>query len=137
MDDFVVERWYADQKIFTNKIKELGGECLVEVPNGDANEQVKLGKKLIEQGVKVLVIVATDARKAAEIVTLAKAAKIPVIAYDRLILSKDLSFYISYNNEKVGQLQASYALSRVPKGKYILVNGPVSITMPYSFGRAS
>ena len=126
MDSYVVDRWYIDQKLFTDRIKELGGECVVEVPYGDPDEQVRLGKKLIADGVQVLVIVPTDAKKAAAVVEAAKAANIPVIAYDRLIDTKDLSFYISYSNPVVGNMQAKYALSKVPAGNYLLINGPVS-----------
>lgn len=126
MDSYVVDRWYIDQKLFTDRIKELGGECIVEVPYGDPDEQVRLGKKLIADGVQVLVIVPTDAKKAAAIVEAAKAANIPVIAYDRLIDTKDLSFYISYSNPVVGNMQAKYALAKVPAGNYLLINGPVS-----------
>jgi D-xylose transport system substrate-binding protein len=126
MDSYVVDRWYIDQKLFTDRVKELGGECLVEVPYGDPDEQVRLGKKLIAAGVQVLVIVPTDAKKAAAVVEAAKAANIPVIAYDRLIDTKDLTFYISYSNPVVGDLQAKYALRKVPAGNYLLINGPVS-----------
>jgi D-xylose transport system substrate-binding protein len=124
MDSYVIDRWYIDQKLFTDRIKESGGSCIVEVPYGDPDEQVKLGKKLLEDGVDALVIVPSDSRKAAEIVEAANAKKIPVISYDRLILSKGLSFYISYDNIEVGRLQAQYALNKVPKGKYLLINGP-------------
>lgn len=124
MDSYVIDRWYIDQKLFTDHIKELGGECLVEIPYGDPDEQVRLGKKLVQSGISALVIVPSDSRKAAEIVAAAKEKKIPVISYDRLILSKDLSFYISYDNIEVGRLQAQYAIKKVPKGKYLLVNGP-------------
>jgi D-xylose transport system substrate-binding protein len=126
MDSYVTDRWYLDQKLFIDKVKSLGGDVQVEVAYGDPNEQVKLAKKLIAEGAKVLVVVPVDGHKAAEIVTVAKAAKIPVIAYDRLILNPDLTFYISYNNEKVGELQANYALSKNPTGNYLLINGPVS-----------
>ena len=57
MDSYVIDRWYIDQKLFTDRIKELGGECIVEMPFGDADEQVKLGKKLIASKVDVLVII--------------------------------------------------------------------------------
>ena len=124
MDSYVIDRWHLDQKLFTDRIKELGGECLVEVPHGDPDEQVRLGKKLLQSGISALVIVPTDFRKAAAIVEAAKKVKIPVVSYDRMINTKDLSFYISYNNEKVGRLQAEYAIKKAPKGKYLLVNGP-------------
>jgi D-xylose transport system substrate-binding protein len=126
MDSYVTDRWYLDQKLFIDKVKSLGGDVQVEVAYGDPAEQVKLAKKLIADGAKVLVVVPVDGHKASEIVAVAKASKVPVIAYDRLILNPDLAFYISYNNEKVGELQASYALSKNPTGNYLLINGPVS-----------
>lgn len=126
MDSYAIDRWYIDEKLFKDRVSQLGGECFVEMPYGDADEQVRLGKKLIQSGVDVLVIVPTDSKKAAEIVAEAKAANIPVISYDRLILSRDLNFYISYNSLKVGNLQAEYALKKVPKGKYLLINGPTT-----------
>ncbi len=126
MDSYVSDRWYIDQKFLVNTIKAAGGECIVEVPYGDADEQVRLGKKLIEQKVDAIIIIPVDTKRAIEIVTEAKKANIPVISYDRLILTNDISYYISFDNEKVGQLQAQYALSKVPSGQYILLNGPES-----------
>ncbi|MBT1702168.1 substrate-binding domain-containing protein [Chryseosolibacter indicus] len=126
MDSYIIDRWYIDEKLFTSKVKELGGECVVEVPHGDADEQLRLAKKLIEDKVDVLVVVPVDGQKAVAIVEAAKQAGIPVISYDRFIASQDVSFYISFDNEKVGKLQAQYALRKMPSGNYILINGPVS-----------
>ena len=126
LDSYVSDRWYLDKKLIAEKIKALGGECIVEVANGDAAEQVNISRKLIKQGVKVLIVVAVDAIKSAEIVAIAKEAHVPVISYDRLIMSNDIALYISYNNTKVGELQAQYMLDRFPTGKYVLLNGPVS-----------
>lgn len=126
MDSYVIERWRTDQSLFVEKIKAMGGKCIVKVPHGNADEQVKLGKQLIADGVDVLVIVPTDAQKAIAIVEAAKAAKIPVISYDRLIPSKDVALYISYDGTKVGNLQAQYAKDKMPDGNYMLINGPRS-----------
>jgi D-xylose transport system substrate-binding protein len=124
MDSYVVDRWRTDQNLFTEKVNELGGKVLVEVPHGNSDEQIRLGKKLIAQGVNVLVIIATDAIKVAEVVDAAKAAKIPVISYDRMIASNNVSFYVSYDGNKVGEMQAQYAKDRMPTGNYMLINGP-------------
>src|SRR5260221_12910461 len=126
MDDYISERWYSDQKYFTEKVKELGGEVLVEIAYADTTKQMELAKKLIASGVKVLVIVPTDAHQAARIVDMAKKSGVAVVAYDRLILSENIAAYISYDNQKVGRLQAEYALQKVPQGKFILINGPTS-----------
>jgi len=124
MDSYVIDRWRTDQSLFTERINQLGGKVLVEIPHGNPDEQVRLGKKLIADGVSVLVIIATDAVKAAEVVAAAKSAKIPVISYDRMIASNDVSFYVSYDGTKVGVMQAQYAKNIVPAGNYMLINGP-------------
>src|SRR5882724_5270572 len=85
LDSYVTDRWYLDQKLFTDKVKELGGEVKLEVAYGDAAEQLKLAKKLIADGVKVLVVVPVDALKSIEIVQEAKRANVAVVCYDRLI----------------------------------------------------
>jgi D-xylose transport system substrate-binding protein len=124
MDSYIIDRWYLDQKLFIDKVKTLGGEVQVEVAYGDALEQLRLAKKLIADGAKVLVVIPVDGQKSAEIVKIAKAANVPVISYDRLILSSDVSIYVSYNNVRVGELQAQYAVSKAPTGNYLLVSGP-------------
>jgi D-xylose transport system substrate-binding protein len=126
LDSYVSDRWYLDKKLFTDKVTALGAEVITEVAYGDPVEQVNLSKKMIQQGVKVLVVVAVDAAKSAEIATIAKAANVPLISYDRLVLSNDVTIYISYNNEKVGELQASYAVNQRPTGNYVLLNGPTA-----------
>jgi D-xylose transport system substrate-binding protein len=126
MDSYFIDRWYTDQKLLSAKIAELGGECVTEDPHGDPVEQVRLGKKLIAENVQALIIIPTDSKKAIEIVEAAAAANIPVVVYDRFVSSSKVSFYISYNNNVVGRLQALYAMNRVPQGNYLLINGPVS-----------
>src|SRR5687768_11767651 len=126
LDDFISDRWYLDKKHFTDRVTELGGEVLFEVAYADTGAQVSLAKKMLDAGVKVLVVVPTDARQARKIVELAAQKGVPLISYDRLILSNKVSLYISYDNQKVGRLQAQYALKQKPEGKFIQINGPVS-----------
>ncbi|ELR68299.1 Xylose ABC transporter, periplasmic xylose-binding protein XylF [Fulvivirga imtechensis AK7] len=128
LDSYITDRWYMDEKLFSDEVKKLGGECLVETgAYGNAEEQIELAKKMITEGkVDVLVVVPSDARKAAVIASFAKENNVPLISYDRLILSDDISIYISFNNKKVGNLQAEYALNLAPKGRYILLNGPTT-----------
>lgn len=126
LDSYITDRWYKDEKFVVDKVKELGGECVVKNPFGDPNEQLRLAKELIAEKVDVLIVVPCDTKAAVEIVAEAKKANVPVISYDRLILSNELAYYISYDNEKVGMLQAEFALSKVPAGNYALINGPTS-----------
>jgi len=126
MDSYFIDRWYLDEKFIKEKIAALGGECVVEMPNGNPDEQIRLGKKLIDEGVSALIIVASDALRAVEIVEAAKARGIPVIAYDRVIASNKVDCYVSFNSLLIGKLQSLYATTKLPEGKYLLINGPVS-----------
>lgn len=136
MDSYVNERWLVDQKLFIDKVDQLGGEVRVEVANGDPAAQLSLAKKLINEGAKVLVVVPCDGKKASNIVALGKEAQVPVIAYDRLILNDDIALYASYDNMTVGRLQAEYALEKKPQGNYLLLNGPVSDNNAVLFRKA-
>ncbi|MBI3311678.1 MAG: D-xylose ABC transporter substrate-binding protein, partial [Serratia liquefaciens] len=53
----------------------------------------------------------------------AKREGIKVLAYDRMINNADIDFYISFDNEKVGELQAQSLVQRVPQGNYFLMGG--------------
>jgi D-xylose transport system substrate-binding protein len=54
-----------------------------------------------------MVLDPVDATSASAIVAKAKAQKVPVISYDRLVSGADLDAYISFDNERVGRLQAT------------------------------
>ena len=57
------------------------------------------------------------------IVASAHKAGVPVIAYDRLITGCDLDLYVSVDPIRVGELQAEYLVKRVPRGRYVLIEG--------------
>lgn len=123
MDTLKEERWQRDRDIFVAHAEELGAEVLVQAANSDDAVQMQQAENLLTQGVDVLVVVPHNAEVAAAIVEAAKRQNVPVIAYDRLIRNSDLDLYISFDNFKVGQLQAQYLLDRAPKGNYIVIGG--------------
>lgn len=125
LGSYVSSRWYLDQKLITDRLNELGAECIVKIAY-TPEEQISQTRELINDGAEVLIVVPLDAIKAGSIVAIAKAASIPVISYDRLIFSNDIAIYISYDNTKVGRLQAQYMISKMPKGNYLLINGPTT-----------
>ena len=123
MDSLQLERWQRDRDLFVERAKELGAETLVQSADGNDAVQVRQAENLLTQGVDVLVVVPHNGEIAASIVESAKRQKVPVLAYDRIIRSSDLDFYISFDNVKVGELQAQYLLDHAPKGNYILIGG--------------
>ncbi|MFD1721581.1 substrate-binding domain-containing protein [Amnibacterium endophyticum] len=132
LPDNVTYRYAAqDKPLFEAKVKELCPDCTVLYQNAaaSASTQQQQAQSMLTQGVKVLVLDAQDGKAAAQIVTLAKQRNVPVISYDRLVDSPDLAAYISFNNEKVGELQATSLVDRMkelndPAGSgLIMVNG--------------
>jgi D-xylose transport system substrate-binding protein len=117
------ERWERDRDLFIERAKALGADVVVEVAGGDQEKQNAQADGLLEQGVRVLVVVPHDADGAASIVAKAQAKKVPVISYDRLIRNADEDLYVTFDNVKVGEMQAQYLITRAPKGNYIVLGG--------------
>ncbi|MGB2624841.1 MAG: substrate-binding domain-containing protein [Candidatus Acidiferrum sp.] len=123
MDSLKVERWQTDLSIFQERAKELGAQVLVETAEGDDALQFQQSQKLMDEGVKVLVLVAHDTNKAARIVSAANARHIPVLCYERPVRNSDVSLFIGTNPEEIGELQASFLARLAPTGNYVLIGG--------------
>ena len=126
LDSLVVERWRRDVDSFTKAAHDLGAEVVLRVANQDANTQISQVKELLNQGIDALVIIPNDAEKLTEVCREAKRRGVPVMSYDRLVHNADVDLYISFDNEKVGSLQAQAASEAVPSGTYIIVNGAIT-----------
>ncbi len=123
MDTLKEERWQHDRDFVVARAKELGAEVLVQAANGDDALQNSQAENLLTQGVDVLLVAPHNAKTAATIVESAHRSGVPVISYDRLIRDADVDLYVSVDPYRVGQLQAEYAVNRVPKGNYALIGG--------------
>lgn len=120
------ERWGRDKLLLAENIEALGGEVLFRIANDNQGRQNNQARELIQAGVDVLVVIPADQNQAADIVRMAHKKDIQVVAYDRLIMNSDLDFYISTSSVRVGELQARYMTSIVPKGNYGLIIGAKS-----------
>ncbi|WP_338044855.1 D-xylose ABC transporter substrate-binding protein [Paenibacillus lignilyticus] len=123
LDTLEEERWKKDRDLFKAAVERLGAEVDVQAANGDDAKQIAQAENMISRGVDVLVVVPHNAEAGAAIVAKAHQAGIKVISYDRLILNADVDLYISFDNEKAGELQARAIVSKVPKGNYVLIEG--------------
>src|SRR5260221_3449845 len=117
------ERWQKDIDLFTAKVKTLGGEVITENANGDAKLQVTQAENLITQKVDVLVVVPVDGKIAAGIVDDANKVGIKVIAYDRMINDSNLDYYVSFDNDKVGQFEAQGVINAKSTGNFAYIGG--------------
>jgi D-xylose transport system substrate-binding protein len=119
-----------DRPLFEAKVEELCPECEILYSNADqdAAEQQSQAEAALTNGADVLVLDPVDSASAGSIVTQAKAQDVPVISYDRLITDAEIDFYISYDNEKVGELQATALVDKleadgVTSGNIVMING--------------
>src|SRR5438067_1301516 len=123
MDTLKEERWQRDKASVEQRCKEVGAECEIQVANGDDAVQTKQCDNLLTKGVDVLIVAPHNGEIAASIVEAAQRQGVPVISYDRLIRNADVDVYISHQVERMGEMQADYALKHVPKGNYLLIGG--------------
>jgi D-xylose transport system substrate-binding protein len=122
MDTLKEERFQRDRDIFVARARELGAEVLVQSANSDDARQTSDIQTLISRKVSALVIMPHNGAALAKAVNMAHETGIPVLAYDRLITGCDLDIYISFDNVKVGELQAQFLIGHLPKeGKMRLV----------------
>ncbi|WP_427006212.1 sugar ABC transporter substrate-binding protein [Pseudarthrobacter sp. H2] len=118
-----------DKPLFEAKVKSLCSGCSVIYSNANASaaKQQEQANSALAQGVKAIVIDPVDSAAAATIVNTAKAQNVPVIAYDRPIPSVPASYYVSFDNEKIGSLIAQSLVDHLKKtnatGGLLQVNG--------------
>lgn len=126
-DSFVIERWQRDRDVFVATARELGAEVNVQSANGEIEEQISQIEYFINKGVDAIVVVAIDAEALKDVVLRAKKAGIPVMCYDRLIKDSNVDLYISFDNEKVGDLMGRAIYEKLGKNKKVIkVCGPES-----------
>jgi D-xylose transport system substrate-binding protein len=112
-----------DKPDFTDTVKQLAPNVTVDYSNaqGDSSTQQQQAEAAITNGAKVLVLDPVDSAAAAAIVTSADNAGVKVISYDRLISNANVDYYISFDNEKVGELQGQYIADHTPKGGTVVM----------------
>lgn len=122
--DTLKEHWTRDRDLVEKKAKELGAEVIVSVADANEERQVEQVDDMLTRGIDVLIIVPHNAKSAAAAVEKAKASNVPVVSYDRLVLSDKIDVLVSHLHSKAGEMQAKYALEHAPKGNYVMIYGP-------------
>ncbi len=116
-----------DRPLFENKVAELCDDCEVVYFNADQDEakQTQQVDAAISQGASVLVLDPVNGAGAGGMVTSAQNAGAEVLAYDRFIAEAD--YYMSFDNETVGQLQGQALVDAMgDKGSILMLNGAPS-----------
>lgn len=110
--------------------EECGGcEVIYSNAGNDASTQRSQAEAALKKEAGVLVVDPVDPKSAAAIAEQAKARKVPVVSYDRLIEDAPVDAYVSYDEEKTGEVQAEALAKKLeedgrPNGPIIMLNGP-------------
>jgi D-xylose transport system substrate-binding protein len=100
-----------DAPLLTKAFKDAGIKATVQNAHGSNDTFVSDAQAMITQGVKVLLIDPADPATGISVEQSAKAAGVQVIDYDRVNLGGSAAYYVSFDNEKVGELQAQGLLN--------------------------
>ncbi|WP_232668144.1 multiple monosaccharide ABC transporter substrate-binding protein [Pseudonocardia sp. TRM90224] len=106
------ERWIADGNSVKQQLEKAGYKVDLQYAGDDIPTQSQQVDQMITQGADLLVIAAIDGTALSSQLQAAAGAKIPVIAYDRLIRdSEHVDFYVTFDNFQVGVAQANALLT--------------------------
>ena len=105
------ERWIADGDAVKSQLEEAGYEVDLQFANDDIPRQQQQLDQMITNGADILIVASIDGTALATQLENAASKGIPVIAYDRLINgTKDVDFYVTFDNYTVGVQQAQSLL---------------------------
>jgi D-xylose transport system substrate-binding protein len=122
-NNYQEERWAKwDEPALQAAIEAGGGTYISNDAKSSTETQATNVETLISQGATVLVVLAQDGTAIIPAVQGAIDQGVPVIAYDRLI-EEPRALYITFDNVKVGELEAKAVLDQVSEGNFVIIKG--------------
>jgi D-xylose transport system substrate-binding protein len=122
-NNYQEERWaLRDEPNIQAALDEVGAQYLSADAGSSEEQQATDVENLLSQGANVLIILAQNTETILPSVEAAIDQGVPVIAYDRLIESPD-SLYVSFDNVRVGEMQAEAVLEQVSEGNFVIIKG--------------
>ena len=101
-------RWISDGESMVKEFTAMGYDTDLQYAEDDIPNQLAQIENMVTKGAKVLIVAAIDGTTLSDILKKAHDAGAKVIAYDRLIRkSGDVDYYSTFDNFKVGVLQAN------------------------------
>lgn len=121
------ERWIKDGAAMKEILEAKGYTVDLQYAEDDIPTQKSQIENMITKGAAVLVIAAIDGSTLSDTLDAAAAGGVKVISYDRLLVNTDaVSYYATFDNRKVGQLQAESLVDGLKKLKG---EGPYNIEL--------
>lgn len=132
-----------DRPAFEARLAEICPTCEAIVHNAghDAARQQSQAEAAITNGASVLVLDPVDAVSAGVIARHAAASGVPVITYDRLLFDAPVAFHVTFDNERVGMIQAQSLVAAVGEalelGQLVVLNGATTDANAAEFRRGA
>lgn len=128
----VSERWIKDGDAVKSDLEKAGYKVDLEYGDNKVQQQAQQVSNMITKGAKVLIIASIDGGALSDQLDAAAKAGIKVISYDRLLTgNKNVDYYVSFDNYKVGVDQATSLLTGLgildDKGEKTGKKGPFNI----------
>ena len=128
----VDQRWIADGNAVKADLLKDGYKVDLEYANNDIPTQVQQINTMITKGAKILIIASINGGSLTDQLDSAAKAGIKVISYDRLLTGdKNVDYYVSFDNYKVGVYQANSLLTGLgvldANGKKTGKKGPFNV----------
>jgi D-xylose transport system substrate-binding protein len=122
-NNYQEERWaLRDEPNIQAALEEAGAEYDSADAGSSEEQQASDVENLLADGADVLIILAQNTETILPSVEAAIDQGVPVIAYDRLIESAD-ALYVSFDNVRVGEMQAEAVLEVVSEGNFVIIKG--------------
>lgn len=122
-NNYQEERWGLRDEPNIQAALEEAGAAYISADAGSSEEQQATDvENLLAQGADVLIILAQNTETILPSVEAAIDQGVPVIGYDRLIESAD-ALYVSFDNVRVGEMQAEAVLAEVSEGNFVIIKG--------------
>ena len=130
----VSERWIKDGDAVKSDLEKLGYKVDLEYADNKIPQQVLQVSNMITKGAKILIVASIDGGSLSDQLDAAAKAGIQVISYDRLLTgSKNVNYYVSFDNYKVGVDQATSLLTGLglvdADGKKTDKKGPLNVEL--------
>jgi D-xylose transport system substrate-binding protein len=133
-----------DRPAFVERLAALCPDCEAIVHNAghDAARQQAQAEAAITNGADVLVLDPVDAVSAGVIARHAERSGVPVVTYDRMLFDAPVAFHVTFDNERVGHLQAQSLVRamgerRDDDGWVVMLNGAATDANAAEFRRGA
>ncbi|MGN8244991.1 multiple monosaccharide ABC transporter substrate-binding protein [Cellulomonas soli] len=127
-------RWIADGENLQRQLDALGYTVELEYAEDDVPTQVAQLQAMVDGGADALIVGAIDGTALKDVLAQAAEKDIPIVSYDRLIRdSPDVDYYASFDNWRVGVLQANSLLQGLgvldASGQRTAASGPFAVEL--------